>query len=95
MQSYVFSDEDDDKFYTTEITSQFREAFPALYAEYDEQEVAKKKKKKKPIKQTPGLSLVYRIIFVIFIPVGISTYQHKDQYLMTYPIKYISSQNKF
>ena len=54
-----------DRFYTTEITSQFKEAFPVLYAEYDEQETAKKKKKLK--KKKPGLCLVSKICIVDFV----------------------------
>ena len=45
--------EADVTFCTTEITSQFKEAFPVLYAEYDEQETSKKKRK--PKKKTRGM----------------------------------------
>ena len=47
------SGENDATFYTTEITSQFKEAFPVLYAEYDEEETSKKKRK--PKKKTHGV----------------------------------------
>ena len=46
------SGEADVTFCTTEVTSQFKEAFPVLYAEYDEQETSKKKRK--PKKKTRG-----------------------------------------
>ena len=51
------SGEADIVFCTTEVTSQFREAFPVLYAEYDEQETSKKKRK--PKKKTRGGYLLF------------------------------------
>lgn len=58
------SGEADITFSTTEITSQFKEAFPVLYAEYDEQETSKKKRK--PKKKTQGVYLTRRSCSVNF-----------------------------
>ena len=67
--------ETDTTFYTTEITSQFKEAFPVLYAEYDEEETSKKKRK--PKKKTRGKLCMYfkNLKFKVCVGIGLAVLQ--------------------
>lgn len=77
------SGEADIIFCTTEVTSQFREAFPVLYAEYDEQETSKKKRK--PKKKTRGGYLLFCDFVFLFIVLSLCLPMYvtsMDLYLM-------------